>query len=286
MLTDLSAKIKYGALRDSGFPEEELDGKKFLSGAFGLDLENGLDVMVAQANFLEGGCLLRLGIWHCVSDAYGAYNLLESWSENCRKVQKQDGWVWAEMTTPAGLDRETLTRLWLEETAEPCSHAEIMKEEDSWRLLGLNPPMDSHESQEEEEENYVSGSELGNVSTAPHEMKTCVFYVSASSFKNLRHAASVNDVKISGNDAVSALLWRSIMAARFPETTLDDQKTKAYLDMLLDGRSHFSSKLPTSYLGNVVFFRHGVPPSSHRDSCVYKTQSDSTRAARNFEYVQ
>ena len=73
-------------LHDAGFLEEDMDGILFLPGVFEIDLAAGLDVTTAQADFVEGGCLLGFGVWHNVSDAYGAYNIGESWSRNCKRL--------------------------------------------------------------------------------------------------------------------------------------------------------------------------------------------------------
>lgn len=246
---DLTAEMDFADLMDAGFPEEALHGEVLLPHGFGVDLGSDLDVMVTQANFVKGGCIIGLGIWHSVADAYGAYNFIKDWSENCKRLQDQMPQDQAVTVSTSGLDRGLLTKAW---RADNPDVVETVDGPDaSWRLLGLNSPRTV---------NPLEAKGLHSTKTeAPPALVTSIFYVSKNAFSKLKRAATPpaaaskeEKIQISANDAINALAWRAIMTARFPDGQKDSQTS--FLDMAMDGRAQFSSELSSSYLGNVVFF--------------------------------
>ncbi|RYP48445.1 hypothetical protein DL768_005647 [Monosporascus sp. mg162] len=50
----------------------------------------GAEVVVAQANFMPGACLLVFGMYHPSSDATGMAVILELWAVHCRNLHSQD----------------------------------------------------------------------------------------------------------------------------------------------------------------------------------------------------
>lgn len=265
-LKDMTKELDFDDLRDAGFPEEDMDGIVFLPGAFDMDLAAGLDVITAQANFVEGGCLLGFGVWHTVSDAYGAYNIGESWSKNCKKVKDQTTTEMDWQLNTSSLDREILTKLWLKEGNHPLKPQDLNtpSSESAWRFLGLHPMKDTAPPEDQITERPATDAlatdalQSKNKIEDPPRMKTCIFYVSASAYANLRRAGtpdtSFDGISVSGNDAINALLWRSIMAARIPPGSAKDQGQESHYNIALDARAQFSSEDLTSYLGNVIFF--------------------------------
>ncbi|CAD6591254.1 MAG: hypothetical protein ASARMPRED_005282 [Alectoria sarmentosa] len=266
-MKDMTKELDFDDLSDAGFPEEDMDGIVFLPGAFDLHLAAGLDVITAQANFVKGGCLLGFGVWHTVSDAYGAYNIGESWSKNCKKVKDQTIAEADWHLRTASLDREILTKLWLKE-GNPALKLEDFKtpsSDSAWRFLGLHPMKDVIPPEDQitarPATDALATDELQIEKSEPEKaqvMKTCIFYVSASSYANLKRAVTPETVTgnlgVSGNDAINALLWRSIMAARIPPGSAKDQNQETHYNIALDARAQFSSEDLTSYLGNVIFF--------------------------------
>lgn len=264
-MVDSTAELDFEDLRDQGFPEEEMDGKLYLPGAFNLDLASGLDVITAQATFVEGGCLLGFGVWHTVCDAYGAYNIGESWSGNCRKVTEQSQKASDWKVDTASLDRDILTRLWLKEGNKPISleGSRAPASDPAWRFLGLHPMKDPEPPEEQITARPVTDA-LATEALPPVEpqktpvMKTCIFYISQSSYTKLKQAGTPGTPEegadVSGNDAINALLWRSIMAARLPPGNGTDQTQESHFNVAIDARAQFSSDDLTSYLGNVIYF--------------------------------
>lgn len=262
---DSRAELDFDELRDRGFPEEEMDGKLYLPGAFNLNMGAGLDVITALVTFVERGCLIGFGVWHTVCDAYGAYNIGESWSANCRKVKDQTQSAADWKVDTASLDRDVLTRLWIEEGNKPISNrnARASASDSAWRFLGLHPMKDP-EAPEGQITARLATDALAtealppvNIAKAP-VMKTCIFYISQSSYTALKRAGTPEIVQegadVSGNDAINALLWRSIMGARLPPGNETDQSQESHFNVAIDARAQFSSEDLTSYLGNVVFF--------------------------------
>ena len=45
------------------------------------------DVLAAQANFVDGGCILAVNMSHCCLDGLGVMVALRAWAENCRYLQ-------------------------------------------------------------------------------------------------------------------------------------------------------------------------------------------------------
>lgn len=255
IFNDLSAEMDFDDLKDAGFPEEDLNGRVLLTKAFNLNLAGGLDAIVAQANFVKDGCLLGLGIWHTVSDGYGAYNFARRWAENCKIMQSSSQLRTQVQIIAESTNRELLAMVWPIEEFKAKSGEETDR---LWRFLGLNP---MNEKGELKIPAKPTSPQTSPPKAAP-VMRTCIFYVSASSFEELKRAATPreNDIRITANDAVNALCWRCIMSARYPpDRTSTSSDEESQFNMALDGRV-YSPKLPSTYLGNVVIFASATLP--------------------------
>ena len=78
-------EYSYLELREAGMPVGKLDGA-FLAPLSGYNTTT--KVMAAQANLIDGGCLLSVYFLHSFVDAFGASLVMGAWAENCRKVQE------------------------------------------------------------------------------------------------------------------------------------------------------------------------------------------------------
>lgn len=109
-----------------------------------------------------------------------------------------------------------------------------------------------------------NGKGLGaNMVLPTRKMNSQIFYVSPQNFTQLRSeclqvSKAMGDAtsnNISGNDALSALIWQGLMRARVRAragSNVDEPDPSSCLEMTLDGRSDFSTALPPTYLGNVI----------------------------------
>ncbi|KAK1674134.1 transferase [Colletotrichum godetiae] len=242
---DLSQVLPdYEDLRDSGFEFSAFDDELVLAAPFMPDLTGGADVFLAQANFVNGGCVLATGFHHSASDATGMVTAMRAWSEHCRNLSQPDVNV-CSWLAPESFDRTLLERLWSQSPAKPA--AEISR--DTWGFLGFQPP-------DAEEE---AASAATPPSAPPRTMESSIFYISPDNFNNLKKDVlddSHDGAGLSANDALLSLFWRALMRARYKAAIASGQPAPAdeisYLESPVDGRTDFDPELPASYAGNLV----------------------------------
>ncbi|KAJ0325023.1 hypothetical protein COL5a_007525 [Colletotrichum fioriniae] len=242
---DLSQVLPdYEDLRDAGFEFSAFDDELVLAAPFVPDLTGGADVFLAQANFVNGGCILATGFHHSASDATGMVTAMRAWSEHCRNLAQPDINV-CSWLAPESFDRTLLERLWSKTPAKPV--AEIPR--DTWGFLGFQPP--------DAEEETASATVPP---TAPlRTMESSIFYISPDNFNNLKKDVlddSHDGTGLSANDALLALFWRALMKARYKAAIATGQPAPtdemSYLESPVDGRTDFDAELPSSYAGNLV----------------------------------
>ncbi|TGJ85113.1 hypothetical protein E0Z10_g3637 [Xylaria hypoxylon] len=238
----------YDDLVDSGFEQDALDGEiLFPRGIYEQDLhENGVGALLAQANFVEGGLILAFGIYHPLIDGHSGTLLFKLWAKHAKSLQEGEGIGPILHFHPDSADYGLLERIWKAENVEqPPEITLATTTPETWRFLGLIHPSEPSE-------------EPGLESPRP-KMRTTIFYVPATSFKELRAEANsgIHSSPNSANDALMAKLWRCIMKARSATAGsscveyLPDKTSQ--LDLTLDGRARFSPSLPSSYMGTLVF---------------------------------
>ncbi|KAI3316784.1 transferase family-domain-containing protein [Xylariaceae sp. AK1471] len=255
----------YDELVDSGLEQDALDGEVlFPRGIYEWDLHGeGACVLLAQANFVEGGLLLAFGIFHPLIDGHSGSLLMKLWAKHAKSLQQNLGDIGPILDIhPDATDYGLLEKIWIAENIEqpPTTVLETATSE-TWRLLGLLAPSEPSE-------------EFDPKSPKP-KMRTTIFYVPASSFKALRAEANVGieSSPNTANDALMAKLWRCIIRARSMaagSSCIDYSPDAAsLLDLTLDGRARFSDSLPSSYMGTLVFITTTAMP-------VGKLTSDDT----------
>ncbi|KAI8623280.1 transferase family-domain-containing protein [Xylariaceae sp. FL1651] len=250
MFNDMSGTWPdYDDLMDSGLEQDALDGQiLFPQGIYEWDLHGeGASVLLAQANFVDGGVLLAFGIFHPVIDGHSGSLLIKLWAKHARSLQQELGDTGPGLDLhPDSMDYGILEKIWKTEYAEQLPSKPLnTASPETWRILGLLAPSEPHEDLDPESPN--------------HKMRTTIFYVPASGFEALRAEANAGIITTpnTGNDAVMAKLWRCIMKARLtaasPSCVDYCPDATSLLDLTLDGRALFSYKLPWSYMGTLVF---------------------------------
>ncbi|KAL0933415.1 transferase family protein [Colletotrichum truncatum] len=242
---DLSKTLPdFEDLRDAGFEFSAFEDELVLSAPFVPDLTGGADVFLAQANFVNGGCILATGFHHSASDATGMVTAMRAWAEHCRSLGQSDANI-CSWITPESFDRNLLERLWSKTPAKPVS--EIPR--DTWGFLGFQPP---------DAEDEVPTSTT-SPSAPSRTMESSIFYISPENFKKLKQEVlgdGQNGTGLSANDALLALFWRALMKARYKAAIAAGQTTPpdeiSYLESPVDGRPDFDPALPSSYAGNLV----------------------------------
>lgn len=202
----------YDELMEDGFPQDLLDGAVLLpSSRFGFDLETGTPLLVAQANFIKGGLLLGVSLYHALMDGMSMALIFRTWAQHMRLQQGEETGSVEMTTTPLSqecFDYNTLIAVWKEAgspVAEPTP--------DEWRMLGLLPPQESGGRGLRLPGSGSGGGGDAPAPSPPPAMSTGIFYVSASAIARLS-AIAANEPDATANDALMALLWRCTIRAR------------------------------------------------------------------------
>lgn len=255
----------YVELRDAGMPVSKLDGAVLapLSG-----YNTTTKIMAAQANLIDGGCLLSVYFLHSFVDAFGASLVMGTWAENCRKLQEDLAYPATTLvlggaeSTSASLARLTAPRTLqlphvLKQTTSSLTlrqeeYDRLKKRPELWKVLGLDWRPRPKESAPPFQDTSL--------------ITTGVFSATPTTLSKLKQDASpasepyetTNGQRTAGwistKDALAALLWRCIMKARFPSHPVMNGHTgdcKSVIAVAMDGRR--SLGIPINYIGNVVF---------------------------------
>lgn len=243
----LKTDLDYEELKDSQFPTDQFEDGELFPRSFMPDVNQGAPVLVSQANFLPGGCLLASAIFHAASDGVALFTVSKLWADNCKAIQLQSAPV---TLAPENSDRTLPGRIWATEAVKSDAGSEARQ------LLGL-PKTESVA------QNGTRPGPSGPLPPSPRKMQSAIFYIPGAKFVQLLQDCSGDDpsaARVSGNDAICALAWRCTLRARArakaaqltasaPEPEADPP---ARLDMILDGRLDFSPSVPVSYLGNLT----------------------------------
>ncbi|KAF4945802.1 hypothetical protein FSARC_14357 [Fusarium sarcochroum] len=240
------------------------------------------DVLYAQANFVEGGCVLAFNVHHHSFDGIGGLIALRVWSECCRFVQGDES-AKCEWLHPESLNRDILSILYeVEGFAKPADEVDP-------RVWGFLPYADPALRQKEKENDkekvaavngYVPKSKTKKAPSSldlpepPHlrlteawppkarmdgrTMTSSTFLISAEKLKRLQKSVelaedpeSLSKGSLSLGDVLQAFFWRAtIRARRRPENSSPDDS--AIIEMPTDVRPYFSSHLPPTYMANCV----------------------------------
>lgn len=262
----LDEEVSYDEIKECGFPINMFPDAEVLWGEYinvpGLD--HGAECLKAQANFLPGAVFLTGATHHNVSDGTGQFDIWRAWAANCHALQS--GAVPAE-PDPLSSDRNLIERIWASEG--PGGADSARRDEDmqpvSWTLLDMDPP------------NAPKKAAQPPPVSLDETMESAIFYMSPDSFTAL-HKRCVQEAGpaagISGNDALTALIWRGLLKARRRAAALKagrggpdpdddyDGHVQARLQLALDGRPDISRRgaVPLVWLGNLVFMNECALP--------------------------
>lgn len=237
----------YSTLFDNGFPQRYLVAKQILpKAAVEWDPADmrvlatvGTPALTCQANYVESGLILAIGIFHSVIDGMSFSVFLKRWASHARALQGDQDIGPLLVMHPESCDYSLLERIWPGEKDRRSTGSEPSLS--LQRLLGITAsnPVEDAESR--------------------HQMESRIFYVSAASLQTL-----ANDCKTvpgasneTANDALMALLWRCLIRARAnaagPSSAEYAVDVETSLDTTLDGRALLGDLLPVSYMGTLIF---------------------------------
>ncbi|KUJ19672.1 uncharacterized protein LY89DRAFT_457710 [Mollisia scopiformis] len=172
-------------------------------------------VMAAQANFIEGGLLLTVGVHHSACDATGLDTILETWALNTTAVSSTRSFSTYD---PVSNNRMPLCQ------GLPANIADFPEY--------IMMPSD--------------GQQMGFPAFEMPPMVSKIFYFSSEHLANLKTAAKA----YSTNDALCAFFWHHMTAARNPTTDAGDNVKTSNICFAVNIRSRTSPPLPLTYMGN------------------------------------
>lgn len=291
--TDSSTRPRQLAYKDLSHvlpPFEELRDDGFVPSSFKDELvleENTFprlpaDILIAQANFVKGGCILATNFHHCCLDGIGVMVALRVWAESCRYVQ-------GDMSATCGwLDPESFNHSLPEILYEEEGYARPVHEVDPgvWGFLPFLPPEkplgnQGNGTSRKTEKSCVSKKEpLPPPPVFPRKfvwppppvrdgLSTTMFLIPPENVQKLKEAVTA-DPEAKGaitsiSDIVQAFFWRSAIKARYRvakelrgETFGPDEIS--VLELPVDGRPYFSSLLPSSYMGSMLILNRPNMP--------------------------
>ncbi|KAK1988401.1 hypothetical protein LZ30DRAFT_790996 [Colletotrichum cereale] len=239
--------LAYQDVKESGFPLDTFRDEQLTTAELLPNLEDGPDCLSAQANFLPGACLLVIGTQHAACDGTSYFDVWRIWAGHCESLQRP-GAPWPDPVPAESSDRAALDRIW---EKEGTGTAAVDVAPESWSLLDLQRPGAPK---------LKAAASLKTLSD--DSMQSAVFYISPDSFTALRkRCAAGSSAHISGNDAISALIWRCLLKAKRDAALLAGSRVSvtagelasadARLFMTLDARPDISQALPLMYLGNL-----------------------------------
>ena len=227
------------------------------------------DVLIAQANFVEGGCILALNIHHACVDGVGAIIALKVWAESCRYIQ---GDVSA---TCSWLDPENFNHSLPGILHELEGHARPAHEVDPgvWAYLPFVPPEQQLPNGTSQTE-HTHALKEGALPPPPkfpakHDwpplpgkpLTTSMFLIPPGNVEKLKQDViadpATKGVITNISDILQAFIWRTAIKARYRVATELRGETfgpdeLSILELPFDGRPYFSSLLPSSYMGSML----------------------------------
>ena len=251
MYKDLSHVLpSFEELRDGGFVNSAVRDELVLK-------ENTFpslpaDVLVAQANFVKGGCILAANFHHCCLDGIGVMVALKVWAESCRYVQ-------GDVSATCGwLDPESFNHSLPNMLYEQEGYARPAHEIDPgvWGFLPFSPPEKSDPADDartsqgirgtgitngvENHETYLPATEESGVvkqhtlppppkfhrkftwpppPVAHSGLNTAMFLIPPENVQNLKKEVAADSAGsgtvTSISDIVQAFFWRSAIKARY-----------------------------------------------------------------------
>ncbi|KAK2017653.1 hypothetical protein LZ32DRAFT_576587 [Colletotrichum eremochloae] len=211
-----ASPMNYQELKAKAFPVSSFDAGTICRRSVWASPGERLPVSLPQANFIQGGMILSWCIFHMFGDGNTFLTWTKIWAEECRRAQGLD------IMDPFKLD-ETLLRdrqRLMKPTGKNKGRAEDHPE---YTILPFTP--------EGMPPKILSEDHRGQI-----------FYFSPESLARLKSEASPTNATepteqkwISTNDALSALLWRTVMAVQSPLETLEGDPVSVF-NIAIDAR--------------------------------------------------
>ncbi|KAJ5317877.1 Transferase [Penicillium antarcticum] len=219
----------FAELKSKHFPVSSFDADTFCRRSVWPSAGERLPISLVQANFINGGLILSWCILHMVGDGTSFYTWTKIWAEGCRRSQGLHIPDPIQFSEAIWKDRDQVTR-------PSGRNAGNIEDHPEYTLLPFTPP----------------GAPPKMLST---KHRGQIFYFSPESLQALKAEASPSNTMeetgqmwISTNDALSALLWRTVMAVQSPLDTLEGDPVSVF-NVAIDGRQRTDPKVHPDTLG-------------------------------------
>ncbi|KAG9700637.1 hypothetical protein KCU95_g605, partial [Aureobasidium melanogenum] len=217
--------LNYEELRKQKFPQSKLEPDVLCTRGVFPKPDEQQPTFIPQLNIVDGGLILALNIHHSPFDAQGINEVLRVWSQNCR--HQQDGDV------------------------PECSSLPVEQFERSAHNASHRPTAQSGRPEHHPELIIASDPIVFGETAMKETHKSRVYRVSPKALAQLKNDCTEPGEKkdwISTNDAVTALIWRSVIRAQvnlehYPEDELSHHIVN------VDLRLRSSPALSKSYPG-------------------------------------
>lgn len=227
----------YQELKTRHFPVSAFEADTFCRRPVWPQPGDRLPISLIQANFIHGGLILTWNALHVAGDGTSFYVWTKAWAEGCRRAQ---GIYQTNEKVPDAIWRDRSQ--FIKSSGRNPGRIEDHPE---YTLLPFTPP-----------------GMPPKMTSLNHRGQ--VYYFSPESLAALKEDASpANATKptdqswISTNDALSALLWRTVMTVQNPVEKLEGDPMSVF-NIALDGRQRTNPKIHPETLG---CFLEWVAPS-------------------------
>lgn len=228
--------LTFAELKEKHFPVSAFDPKIFARRYTWPSPEDRLPIMLMQLNFIRGGLILNWNPFHMIGDGTTFFTWTAIWAEECRRAQG------LEITKPFELRQSIVSdrRRALSPQGSPAGKAGRLEDHPQYVLL--NDP----------------AKQLAKVLKSEEHVGQ-IFYFSKEALEQLKKNAYPQNPQpgdtayISTNDALTALAWRSVMAAQYPPDKIKGDEVSVF-NMAVDGRLRIQPPIDEGTLGSFVEF--------------------------------
>jgi trichothecene 3-O-acetyltransferase len=227
---DLSSTLpSFSSLSASKFPSQDLPYELLVPVPVDLDNSRPFAACKVQFSAIAGGSILTFSMSHSVADGSATNELMRVLSEATRLAQSGSSSVALE--ADMGLDRHFLRNITSSIPFKISDHPAFMSP----------PPASDSQTQPPPHPFEATSPEI-----------PIVLHIPAASLTQLKaDATSPSGPPISTHDALSALIWRSVLLIRSRRSQAIPDSTIGHIFMPSDARRHLN--LPMSYIGNAVY---------------------------------
>ena len=239
-----STSLDYDHLKANQFPLSTFDDENFWATPIWPAPGDKCPVFAAQANFIKGGWLLGISFWHLIMDGTALAITLRVLSQNCLLAQNPN----SQDQAGSKLSGDIFNKSRLHESGP--EHKGLLSDHPEYTLFPEVP--------------------TGPPPFMTIPLKVEVFHISPASLKALKIAATPvvetethakQPMWVSTNDAVSALIWRSLIAVTYEGTEYKDEPLSC-CQVAVNGRPKMDPPLPADYFGCALLFGTNYLPIS------------------------